>query len=143
MAGVAQQWNNEDILTLLCTLNLKIEEIRATTKDNNRKGLNYASELISREIGDGCTSSRVERKIKQLWANYGHPEGGKDPYNLCLYGVFPKTLPGIGPTLLSAVASRVEEIQRQAFRSPLLTTRANVYRNEGVPRHQQRNQALP
>lgn len=80
--------------------------------EDQRRGLILASELASKEIGDGCTPARVERKIRQLWATYGKPDGDRNPYDVCMYGAFPRTLPGIDSTLFSAVTSCVQDKQR-------------------------------
>ena len=113
MATVSSQWTDQDLTTLLCTINFRIESIRSTTNTDQKKGLSYASEIISESIGDGCTSSRAERKIRQLWSRYGRPDGDKEPYEICLYGAFPKTLPGIDSDVFLNVAARLGEMQRQ------------------------------
>lgn len=112
MAAIHPHWSQEDVLTLLCTLNFRIQDIRSEALRNPREGFLVASRLISDAIGDGCSPSRVERKLRQLWATCGKPEGDRNPYELCLYGAFPKTLPGIDAELFSAVASNLEQKQR-------------------------------
>jgi hypothetical protein len=105
-------WTEEDIETLLCILDFHIEEIRSATLKDPRSGLVHASQLVSDAIGNGCTPNRVERKIRHLWTNWGKQDGKREPYEICLYGAFTTTLPGIDLSTMANVALRVREMQR-------------------------------
>lgn len=114
------QWPREDVLVLLCTLNLRIKEIRDATQANPKDGLHLASTIINKEIGDNGTNgkdrekahNRVRRKINQLWDSFGSKDKDKDLYDLCLYGAIPNTLPRIDPLLLKDLVSEFEQKQK-------------------------------
>ena len=105
-------WSDRDLFVMMCTLNFRIEDIRSAMKKDKKAGITFASQLLSEAVGNGCTPTRVERKIKHLWSNWGIPDGDREPHELYTYGVFHKTLPGADPGFLTEVAARVWEMQR-------------------------------
>jgi len=108
-------WADEDVVTMLCTLNFRIEGIRSAMEDDQKSGLNYATQLLSEAVGNGCTPARVKRKIQLLWDNQGDYDGGKEPYDVYQYGAFSKTLPALRPDQLSKIAVRVKKMQRYYY----------------------------
>lgn len=115
--GISVPWSDDDLFVLLCTLNFRIGDIRSSMKKDQKTGILFASQIISEAIGNGCAPLRVQRKIKSLWARWGSPEGGSEPYNIYTYGAFPKTLPGYNWSLLKKVAAHVKEMQRYRLAS--------------------------
>jgi hypothetical protein len=105
-------WSDHDVFVLLSTLNFLIEDVRSAIEKDEKTGPGVAAQLLSDAIGNGCTPTRVERKIKHLWSQWGSDEGDKRPVDIYKYGALPKTFPRLDPALLARVAVRVAEMQR-------------------------------
>lgn len=108
-------WSRDDVVLLMCSLNFHIEQIRHEIEKDQKKGVTFATELLSTAVGNGCTPARVKDKIKNLWKGWGDPEGSNQPWNVYKYGAFTRTLPGVEkpyPGILDEVASKVKDMQR-------------------------------
>ena len=108
-------WSDNHLFTLISTLALRIEDIRARTDKSLKEGSEYASEIVAEEIGNGCTASRVEKKIKQLWKSYGPRDGGDKPDAIYYYGAIPTTLPLLAKEdqdIFPSVAAHLSHVQK-------------------------------
>lgn len=116
MPGNSGHWTDADLRILLSVINLNIASIRSVTQSDQKKGLQkglqHASELISGEIGNHCTLARAETKIRELWKVCGRNDGAAQPYDVCMYGATPVTLPGISPEMHASAALGMTELQR-------------------------------
>jgi len=116
----SQKWTEEDVLVLLCSLNSKIEEIRAEFETDKKDGIAFASDRLSEAVGNGCTPARVKGKIEHLWRE-GGPTGGRyleptDP--MYRFGAWTRTLPNLDilyPGMLEKIALAGKLRERRVF----------------------------
>jgi hypothetical protein len=111
-----RQWTEGDVLTLLCTLNNNIEEIRATFEEEEEEGVTLAAHLLSEAIGNDCSVSCVVSKINVLW-KYCKPSSARtlvSPSPIYIFGAWTRTLPlldNLYPGMLEKMAFRTRTRQ--------------------------------
>jgi hypothetical protein len=123
-----RQWTDKDVLTLLCTLNDNIEEIRPKFLEEEKKGVDLAAHLLSKAIGDHCSVSCVVSKIKVIW-RHCRPSSAHtlvSPSPMYIFGAWTRTLPLLDilyPGMLEKIAFRTRT--RQMYVGATLATSQN------------------
>jgi hypothetical protein len=118
------KWPEEDVLTLLCSLNTNIDVVRKKFETDKKNGIEYAAELLSKTIGN-CSSGRVKGKIEHLWRAAGPSNGipsmspdddpSKSSDMIYRTGAWTWTLPSLDalhPGMLEKIASNGKAEQR-------------------------------
>jgi len=106
-----RKYTEEEIFTLLCSLNTHIDDIRKEFEADKKSGVAYASHVLSKAIGNDRTPASVRAKIDHLWREAG-PSNGMDAKQhadlIYLTGAWTRTLPSLDalyPDMLERIAS--------------------------------------
>ena len=85
------RWPRDATVLMLALVNL-LDELFCEI-DERQKRLQALSELLTKELQEPYSASRIEGKIARLWEAYGHNDPGSSVDNVYNYGVQWATLP--------------------------------------------------
>lgn len=115
------KWTRDEVLLLLCALNLKIFEILPSkagpTEREWKDIIKSATILLCDEVSFPTSPERIKNKLASLWESCGDPYGDEKPYALYESGAFTKTLPDLEnpqkgfPGMLNEISAEVHRRQ--------------------------------
>lgn len=107
-------WSRREVLDLLSYLNNDIDHIRGLLQADREGGIRSACEELSKALGEGFTTTRVQNKILSLWKKRSSDDS-ENVIDIYFMGAYTRTLPyldEIYPGMLDDIAANVKLMQR-------------------------------